>query len=126
MADAPAIDLEHLKRYSGGDADLEAEVFAMFRQQVEMWMRLLDPTGDEEGWASATHSIKGSARSIGAHALAKACENAENQCQAGATARSVSAQEVQACIDNALKFIDQHTYKMRIQALRKSSQRENS
>jgi len=126
MAKQAAIDLEHLKRYSGGNADLEAEVFALFRQQVEMWIRLLDPKADQESWASAAHSLKGSARSIGAHDLALACESAEITGNQGLTARSVAAQEVQTRAEAALKFIDQHTYKMRIQALRNSSQRENS
>ncbi len=126
MAENAAIDLEHLQRYSGGDADLEAEVFALFRQQVEMWSRLLDPKADQESWASAAHSLKGSARSIGAHGLARACEKAEISGHQGLTARAIAAQEVQKSVEEALKFIDQHTYKMRIQALRKSSQRENS
>jgi len=126
MAENAAIDLEHLRRYSGGDADLEAEVFALFRQQVEMWSRLLDPKVDQESWASAAHSLKGSARSIGAHALAAACEQAENCGADSPTSRSVAAQEVQKSVEDALEFIDQHTYKMRLQALRKSSQRANS
>jgi len=58
--------------------------------------------------------------------LASACESAEITGQQGLTARSIAAQEVQTCAEAALKFIDQHTYKMRIQALRNSSQRENS
>ncbi len=126
MSAEPAIDLEHLKLYSGGDLALEDEVFALFRQQVEMWMRLLDPKADEESWASAAHSLKGSARSIGAHKLAKACSAAEAATRLAPTGRSVAAQDVQASINEALKFIDQHTYKMRIQALRISSQRESS
>jgi HPt (histidine-containing phosphotransfer) domain-containing protein len=126
MTTPPAIDLEHLKRYSGGDLALEAEVFALFRQQTELWMRLLEPDGDEESWASAAHSLKGSARSIGAHALAKACEIAEALGKASITERAIAAQDVRECVTKALEFIDTHTYKMRIQALRASSQRENS
>ncbi len=126
MATAPAIDLEHLARYSGGDAELEAEVFEMFKQQVEMWMRLLTPEADAQSWASATHSLKGSARSIGAHQLAKACETAELAHPDGATARAIAAQDIRDCTEAAFKFIDTYTYKARIQALRSSSKRENS
>lgn len=126
MTKRAAIDLEHLARYSGGDAALEEEVFSMFRQQVEMWLRLLEPKADMETWASAVHSLKGSARSIGAHQLASACEVAETVRAAGLTQRSVAAQDVRACADAALKFIDEHSYKVRIQALRSSSKRDNS
>ncbi len=126
MNTGPAIDLDHLARYSGGDAQLEAEVFTLFSQQVEMWMRLLKPDADAEGWASAVHSLKGSARSIGAHQLAIACQTAEAATTAGATKRALAAQDVRECADAALKFIDTHTYKARIQALRSSSKRDNS
>ncbi len=126
MSTTPAIDLEHLRRYSGGDQDLEAEVFAMFRQQVEMWMRLLEPDTDTESWASAVHSLKGSARSIGAHDLATTCETAEQANANGPTARAIAIGDMRNSVDAALNFIDSHTYKTRLQALRKASQCENS
>lgn len=126
MTKPPAIDLEHLARYSGGDAALEEEVFSLFRQQVELWVRLLEPNTDMESWAAAAHSLKGSARSIGAHQLASACETAETVSAAGPIQRSVAAQDVRQRADAALQFIDEHLYRLKIQALRKSSKRENS
>ncbi len=129
MADSPAppaIDLEHLARYSGGDAALEAEVFALFRQQLDIWLRLLKPDGDAEEWAAAAHALKGSARSIGARDLAAACEAAEAVRAAGAAQRAVAAEEVRRCADAALGFLDRHTYKARLAGLRSASQRDNS
>jgi len=126
MTAHPAVDLDHLARYSGGDAALEAEVFALFRQQVQMWIRLLQPGADAESWASAAHALKGSARSIGAAALASACEAAETVRAAGPAQRAIAAEEVRRCADAAIHFLDKHTYKARLAGLRSSSQRDNS
>ncbi len=126
MTHRPAVDLEHLARYSGGDAELEAEVFALFRQQLDLWLRLLQPRGDAEDWAAAAHALKGSARSLGAHDLATACEAAEAVRAAGPAQRALAAEEVRRCAAAALGFLDRHTYKARLAGLRSSSQRDNS
>jgi len=77
MTDSPEIDFDHLNQYVGGDADLTREIFGLFRNQVEMWGRGLKADSDDEVWASVTHSLKGSARAVGAMGLAEACEKAE-------------------------------------------------
>lgn len=73
----PTIDYDHLGRYTGGDAALEAEVFSLFRNQIQTWIRLLEPQAEDEDWAAAAHSLKGSARGVGAMRLAEICERAE-------------------------------------------------
>lgn len=73
----PEIDFDHLNQYVAGDAALTAEIFEMFTHQVEMWGRALVVEADDETWASVTHSLKGSARAIGAVQLAGLCETAE-------------------------------------------------
>jgi HPt (histidine-containing phosphotransfer) domain-containing protein len=42
-----------------------------------MWQRLLAPGSPTEDWLVAIHTIKGSARGIGAWDLAEACSSAE-------------------------------------------------
>ena len=37
------IDIDHLLTMTGGDADLADEVLDIFRNQAEMWGRMLDP-----------------------------------------------------------------------------------
>lgn len=77
MTDSPEIDFAHLNKYVDGDADLTREVFGLFRNQVEMWGRGLSADADDDLWSSVTHSLKGSARAVGAMDLAEACEKAE-------------------------------------------------
>ena len=78
MSDSPEIDFEHLNQYVGGDPDLTREVFGLFRNQVEMWGRGLTADADDDLWTNVTHSLKGSARAVGAVGLAEACEKAES------------------------------------------------
>ena len=77
MTDSPEIDFEHLNQYVDGDPELTREVFGLFRNQVEMWGRGLTADADDDMWTNVTHSLKGSARAVGAISLAEACEKAE-------------------------------------------------
>jgi len=72
-----AVDFGHLQAYAGGDLDLVEEVLGLFREQAALWVRLLDAAAPAEAWRDAAHTLKGSARGIGAFALADACEAAE-------------------------------------------------
>ena len=73
----PVIDPEQLSVMTGGDAALAIEVIDIFRQQTDIWSRMLDATQPPAQWADAAHSLKGSALSIGAMKLAEACAHAE-------------------------------------------------
>lgn len=72
-----AVDFGHLEVYAGGDLALMEEVLGLFREQASLWVRLLDPHAAADAWRDAAHTLKGSARGIGAFALADACEAAE-------------------------------------------------
>ena len=72
--------MAHLARYTGGDAALNAEVFALFVGQATELMHQLESvirTGDTKQWRHVTHTVKGAARGIGAFALADAAASAE-------------------------------------------------
>lgn len=71
------IDFDHLNQYVAGDPGLTAEIFGLFTHQVEMWGRALVPDADDDTWISVTHSLKGTARAVGAMHLAELCEKAE-------------------------------------------------
>lgn len=71
------IDFDHLNQYVGGDPDLTAEIFGLFKNQVDMLEKSLQPNADDEVWAAVTHSLKGTAKAVGALALADLCEKAE-------------------------------------------------
>jgi HPt (histidine-containing phosphotransfer) domain-containing protein len=69
------IDIVHLRRMTLGDAKLEREVLTMFSAQAS---RLVEALAANPADASAlAHTLKGSARAIGAFAVADAAAHLE-------------------------------------------------
>ena len=69
--DSPAIlDGNHLERMTLGDANLAAEVLALFARQSDELVRVI--SAETEGANAAAHKLKGSARAIGAFAVERA------------------------------------------------------
>jgi HPt (histidine-containing phosphotransfer) domain-containing protein len=114
MHTRPAVDLDHLSRYTGGDEALNAEVLQLFDDQcTEMVGKLktiLDAR-DTKAWKEVTHTLKGAARGIGAFDFADAAAAAEpidpirdrgNASIAIATLKT-TADAVQGFIQNYLK-----------------------
>jgi HPt (histidine-containing phosphotransfer) domain-containing protein len=112
-----AVDFRHLEVYAGGDLALVEEVLGLFREQAAMWVRLLDPTAPAEAWRDAAHTLKGSARGIGAFALADACEAAE---LAGPDVgeRTVLVDRVRDQLDLALSDIAAWLHERELQRIR--------
>jgi HPt (histidine-containing phosphotransfer) domain-containing protein len=75
------IDIEHLKRMTLGDASLEHEVLAMFSAQAVSLTGALDRLPADAG--ALAHTLKGSARAIGAFGVADAAESLETLIQHG-------------------------------------------
>src|SRR5207253_10745231 len=75
------IDLAHLKRMTSGDIRLTREVLAMFKGQTARLIEALD--SEPAGGAALAHTLKGSARAIGAFGVADAAEAVEAALQAG-------------------------------------------
>lgn len=73
----PVLDLAHLSAMAGGDRELSLEVIEIFREQAQLWSRLLDPRSEASQWADAAHTLKGASLGIGALKLAAICERAE-------------------------------------------------
>ena len=69
------IDLSHLERMTLGDAGLEHEVLAMFSAQSAQLLETLSGLPAEA--AALAHTLKGSARAIGAFAVAEAASRLE-------------------------------------------------
>jgi HPt (histidine-containing phosphotransfer) domain-containing protein len=72
------VDLVHLSRYTLGDSNLEREVLQLFQAQARIYLDRLEQAADPESWKQAAHTIKGSAKGIGAWAVAWSAENAEH------------------------------------------------
>lgn len=125
MANEPAedeleIDFDHLNRFVQGDVALTKELFGLFKNQVEMWVRVLDPKADDETWVSAVHSLKGSANAVGAVALAERCERAENLVGETKTsgARLVAVQDIEFRISRAVAEIQRWEYQQTLNNMR--------
>jgi HPt (histidine-containing phosphotransfer) domain-containing protein len=70
------IDLNHLRQMTLGNRDLETEVLRLFAAQARSMIAELHAAGGEITPMSV-HTLKGSARGIGAHAVALAAESVE-------------------------------------------------
>lgn len=79
-AEAPAawpIDLTHLRRYTLGDRQLEVEVLGLFAGELPNTLARLKAAETEHEWRIAAHTLKGSARAVGAWEVAGAAQEAE-------------------------------------------------
>lgn len=70
------IDFEHLARQTMGDVDLQAEILGMFSAQLSSVLAEIGETSGRERWRLA-HGLKGTARGVGAFALAECAERIE-------------------------------------------------
>lgn len=71
------VDLVHLARYTLGNRALEREVLELFRTQSTLYLQRLRDAVSDKAWRDAAHTIKGSARGIGAWYVAHTAEAAE-------------------------------------------------
>ncbi len=74
---ADPIDLKHLGRYTLGDVSLEREVLELFAGQVPVTIAALKAASTAKEWQTAAHTLKGSARAVGAWRLADLALQAE-------------------------------------------------
>jgi HPt (histidine-containing phosphotransfer) domain-containing protein len=101
-ADGP-IDIEHLKRVTLGNASLEREVLAMFSAQAASLFGTLSTHPPDAG--ALAHTLKGSARAIGAFAVADAARDLEAALQGGSDP-SKALGELDGAIARARTAID--------------------
>ncbi len=81
----PAIDLVHLARQTLGDAVLEREILALFSTQLRSVADGLGTAGGRDH-GFLVHGLKGTARSVGAFAVARACSVLEERGDAASLA----------------------------------------
>jgi HPt (histidine-containing phosphotransfer) domain-containing protein len=81
VPDDGPIDIEHLRRMTLGDASLEHEVLAMFSAQAASLFATLATLPRDAG--ALVHTLKGSARAIGAFAVAGAALDLETALASG-------------------------------------------
>ena len=65
-----AFDKAHLRRYSFDSLDLEKELIGLFQEQLPVLISRISVVQTQDDWRLATHTLKGSARAVGAPELA--------------------------------------------------------
>ncbi|KPF95724.1 histidine kinase [Rhodopseudomonas sp. AAP120] len=93
-----AIDEAHLRRMTLGDRALEREVLTMFSAQAASLVALLSSWPADA--AALAHTLKGSARAIGAFAVADAAAELEDALRRGGDAADLLAM-LDAAVDHA-------------------------
>jgi HPt (histidine-containing phosphotransfer) domain-containing protein len=86
VPDDGSLDFEHLSRMTLGDPALQCEVLTMFATQSDKLLDQLTTLPPEAG--SLVHTLKGSARAIGAFAVAEAAARLETALAEAADARA--------------------------------------
>jgi HPt (histidine-containing phosphotransfer) domain-containing protein len=71
------IDRAHLSRYTLGSPTLEREILGLFLAQLPLSIEQLRFAATDREWQIAAHTIKGSARAVGAWRIAALAKEAE-------------------------------------------------
>lgn len=103
VPDYSAIDLAHLRRMTLGEPHLEREVLEMFKAQTaDLLNRLKAMPADA---AAMVHTLKGSARAIGAFEVGEAAQLLEGAIRAHSNAAD-AMQGLVSAVDDARVSID--------------------
>ncbi len=97
------IDLVRLAANTLGNRDLEIQVLRLFMTQSASAMSRLATENDSDVLKDIVHTLKGSARAVGAGAVAACCERLEGSGQAGVDADFNGLHEA---VDQANAYID--------------------
>lgn len=102
------IDFDYLGRFTFGNRELEREVLYLFAQNAPNYLRSLCGAGSSKAWHDAAHTLKGSARAVGAWRVARAAETAEKVCfEAESGRKAAAAEQVSDAVEEAIGFIVQ-------------------
>lgn len=77
MCETP-IDWAHLSRFTLNDTALEHEVLGLFAMDAPRYLAKMISSRGRKDWIEAAHTLKGSARAVGAWRVAECAEAAES------------------------------------------------
>lgn len=100
------IDLKHLYQYTLGDRNLERDLLSLFRDQAKIYLTKMGPDCDAQNWADTAHTLKGSAKSVGAWQIAQLAETAEAMATVDYRQRKDMIHKLELAIMQAKRFID--------------------
>src|SRR5512143_3300101 len=105
-ASARPVHLVHLSHYTLGERELEREVLELFCPQSLVYLEQLRRSPSDKDWKDLTHTLKGSARAVGAWRVAEAAECAEPLAgEALARSREARIKEIDTSLREADAYI---------------------
>jgi HPt (histidine-containing phosphotransfer) domain-containing protein len=106
--DPRILDLAHLRRYTQGNAELEAELIGLFKGQIPGLLAQIRDAVEAE-WKLAVHTLKGSARAVGAVEIGEIAVRLEN---AGHSAPAETRDGLVARLERAVADFDKEAEKL--------------
>jgi len=76
-AGSAVLDVQHLDKYTAGDAVLRRELLSLFTDQLAQQVAALCAGCAGDDWMIATHTLKGAARAVGAFQIGETAEALE-------------------------------------------------
>ncbi|MFC7396651.1 Hpt domain-containing protein [Chelatococcus sp. GCM10030263] len=101
------LDEAYLDRQTGGDRALAHEVLVLFRDQARRQYEVIVGEGDARTRRDAAHTLKGSARAIGAWRVAAIVQAIEVAFDADAVAMNLRFEELDAALAAADEIMQQ-------------------
>ncbi|MCC2111465.1 MAG: Hpt domain-containing protein [Hyphomicrobiales bacterium] len=99
------VDLVHLAQHSLGNRQLEQEILRLFVRQSAIYLDRLKAAASTDARCKAAHTIKGSARGIGAWRVAHLAEAIENPPAADYAMAFDLMKDLEKAVDEANRFI---------------------
>lgn len=101
------IDRVHLARYTLGSLPLEIEVLGLFAEQAPITLAELANATTDKAWRDAAHTLKGSAKAVGAWRIAECAQHAETiQFGGDILARNRAIESLDEAVAQARRYID--------------------
>jgi hypothetical protein len=95
-----AIDFDYLETFAAGETAVVRDVLQLFLEQAKGWeIGLASP---DAGWRDLVHTIKGTARGIGARTLGDLAEQAERD---GPSAGDAVRRELATAVTEAAAYL---------------------
>ena len=102
LSSGAPIDHEHLDRHTFGNPDLAREVLGLFARQAEQLGARLDDAEAPDGLVRVVHTLKGSARGVGAWRVVDEAERVEAVLR---TEQAADLASLRAALGEARDFI---------------------
>lgn len=102
---AEPVDRAHLARYTLGSPTLEREILGLFLAQLPLSIEQLRFAATDREWQIAAHTIKGSARAVGAWRIAELAREAE---QTSGVTDEIVRERVLGALENAYEAVQSY------------------